>query len=109
MSDRIEDIEDFDNTEDYKTIEIKAGNGKLSLLFDFNSDFIMALKRIVPFKNREYNPETRVWKVDAGYKRAILTEARKYFSSACFIEDSTEGVKYENLHTRKVSIQRRLF
>lgn len=94
---------------DNKSIEIRAENGKLRLMFDFSPDFIIELKRAVPFEKREYNPETREWKVDAGYKQAILAGAEKYFASACFVEDSTGGVKYRNLHTKQVSVQRRLF
>lgn len=91
-------------------IKITNEGNNLVLDFDYNLDFIEALKAAVPAKARTYDPETKLWRVIETRKADVLDLARRMFVGAYYEYQTEEGALVnENLRTGQKTVMESMF
>lgn len=82
------------------TIKITREVDWLLLEFDYDWDFIDAVKAIAPPEQRDYDPDTKLWRLDTDFVDDVLELAPKYFHSAVYEYRDDEGyMRWINLRT----------
>ena len=88
--------------------EIRPGTYELT--FPYNEDFIGFIKMKVPYYDRSYDEDTRVWTVRGEkYVSHLESVGLQKFSYVMRISRGEEGVVYRNCRTGTETVQRALF
>ena len=70
---------------------IKSSFGRIAIETSHNSDYVEAIKFIIPQRDREWDPDSKLWIVDKRYYSAAVALVRHFFGEG-FI-DSVGGVE----------------
>lgn len=58
----------------------------------YDSDFVATIKAGVPHGMRQWDPETKLWRVDPAYKAYLLSLCRSHYTQVTFL-DAAPGAK----------------
>lgn len=95
--------------EDQLDIRVQE-DGKLTLEFPYNADFIEYLKSRIPHTERSYEPETKIWTVPEKYLAAIEGVGVQKFSHVTRVYRRNDGAMvWRNVKSGAEMVQAGLF
>ena len=95
--------------EDY-TINKHHLKSILILKTPFNEEFIVELKSIVPFEERNWDENNKIWTVKQEYQNKMIELFKKHFREGALVEVKTDGsTESTNIMTGVKSCQMSLF
>jgi hypothetical protein len=96
--------------DDDKAIDIREGEqGRWRLEFDYNPEFIAALKECVPPRSRLYDSIDHHWEIDSAYRDKVESLAKKSFRYVTRIFRRQGELVYLNLVSGQEEVQGGLF